>query len=99
MFKYLAEFLGTFIFLSVILRATSPTAVWPNLAPILIAVGLLAGIVFSAGSSGGHLNPAVSVMMAFDNKLPLADLAQYIVAQLLGGLAAKLVFDIELNPK
>ena len=92
--KYLAEFLGTFIFLSVILQATSRSATWPSLAPILIVVGLLAAIVFSASTSGGHLNPAVTTMMLLNRSLPMGDFIPYVGAQLLGAVAAKFVFDL-----
>ena len=94
MMKYVAEFLGTFFFLSVILQATSKQAVWPSLAPILIVVGLLAAIVFSAGTSGAHLNPAVSTMMVLNKSLPTGDFLPFVGAQLLGGVAAKYVFDM-----
>jgi aquaporin Z len=94
MMKYVAEFIGTFVFLSVILQATSPRAPWPSLAPILIVVGLLAGIVITAGTSGGHLNPAVSTMMFLNKSLPAADFIPYVGAQLLGAVAAKMLFDM-----
>ena len=94
MMKYLAEFLGTFVFLSVILQATSPKAAWPSLAPLLIVVGLLAGIVLTASTSGAPLNPAVSVMMYLNKSLPAADFIPYVGAQLLGAVAAKMFFDM-----
>jgi aquaporin Z len=42
--------------------------------------------------SGGNFNPAVSVMMAVAGKLPIQDLAGYISAQILGGLAAFVLY-------
>ena len=92
--KYVAEFLGTFIFLSVILQATAKNAPWPNLTPLLIVVGLLAGIVISASTSGAHLNPAVSTMMFLNKSLPMNDLIPYVGAQLLGAVAAKMCVDM-----
>lgn len=92
--KYVAEFLGTFVFLSVILQATSGRAPWPNLAPLMIVVGLLAGIVLAAPFSGAHLNPAVSTMMMLNKSLPMNDFIPYIGAQLLGAVAAKMCFDM-----
>ena len=85
--KYAVEFVGTFIFLSVIIRATTNPK-WETLAPILIAVGLLAAIIFSAEISGAHLNPAVSVMQVFREVLPKEELLPYVAAQVMGGLAA-----------
>lgn len=94
MFKYVAEFIGTFVFLSVILQATARNATWPALAPLLIVVGLLAGIVMTASTSGAHLNPAVSTMMVLNKSLPVADFLPYVGAQLLGAVAAKMFFDM-----
>ena len=94
MFKYLAEFIGTFVFLFVILQATAKNAAWPSLAPLLIVVGLLAGIVMTANVSGAHLNPAVSTMMLLNKSLPVADFVPYVGAQLLGAVAAKMLFDM-----
>jgi aquaporin Z len=92
MYKYVAEFIGTFFFLSVILHATSKSAAWPSLAPLLIAVGLLGGIAFAATTSGAHLNPAVSVMMVLKKSLPVNDLLPYMGSQILGGAAALYLF-------
>ena len=77
--KYIAEFLGTLFFLHMILATDS----------VLLIVGSLALSIFVFGPfSGGHFNPAVTVMMAFSNKLKWADVAPYITAQIAGGLAA-----------
>ena len=38
--------------------------------------------------SGGHFNPAISVMMVAMKKLSSNDLLPYILAQIAGGLAA-----------
>ena len=77
--KLLAEFLGTLFFLYVIL-ATGDA----------VAIGLaLMSVIFILGKySGGHFNPAVSVMMAAAGKISMKDLAPYIIAQIAGGLAA-----------
>ena len=91
MMQFASEFLGTFVFVLVILYATASNAQWPNLAPLLIICGLLAGIVSSASGSGGHLNPAVSVMMYLKGSLPLNKLGEYMGAQISGAVAAVLV--------
>ncbi len=98
MMKYVAEFLGTFFFLSVILAATAKNALAPALTPVMIVVGLLAAIVVAGPLSGANLNPAVSVMLALNKSLPVADFLPYVGAQLLGAVAAKTVFDM-LNKK
>ena len=78
----LVEFIGTFIFLFVILQQGQP---------IPIAVALLAVIYAFGNISGGHFNPAVTVMMGVDQKISTKHVAIYIVAQILGGIAAVFV--------
>ena len=56
--------------------------------PILIAIALLLVILIGGGISGGHFNPAVSVMFYAKGALTSQDLLAYICAQVLGGLAA-----------
>ena len=77
--KLLAEFLGTLLFLYVILATGDAVA---------IGLGLMASIFILGKKSGGHFNPAVSVMMAMAGKMNMKDLAPYVVAQIAGGLAA-----------
>jgi aquaporin Z len=79
MLAYLVEFLGTFVFLSVILATGQP---------ILIALALLLAILVGGSVSGGHFNPAVSAMFYANGGLSLGDLGGYVAAQVLGGLAA-----------
>jgi len=79
MLKYLVEFIGTFLFLSTIVATGQP---------ILIALALLLVILVGGGISGGHFNPAVSVMFYAKGGLSMMDLAAYIAAQVAGGLAA-----------
>ena len=85
MIKYIVEFIGTFIFLGVILNVVNQKVKWAA-----FAVGLaLTAVVFWGGNiSGGHYNPAVSVMFYLNNKLSIMDLVGYIVAQVLGGVCA-----------
>lgn len=80
---FIVELLGTFFFLSVILITGSP---------IPIVVGLLASIYFSSAISGGHLNPAVSIMSWAKGDLDAQKLVIYIAAQVMGGLMALLWF-------
>ncbi len=83
MIKYLVEFIGTFMFLSVILSQGQAL-------PIVIA--LAAAIFFGGSISGGHFNPAVSFMMHVNNTLPLEDFLFYVVSQLAGGFLALMFF-------
>jgi glycerol uptake facilitator-like aquaporin len=79
MLAYVVEFLGTFLFLSVIVATAQP---------VLIALALLLVILVGGGISGGHFNPAVSLMFWAKGALNGMDLAGYVVAQTLGGLGA-----------
>ena len=84
MLSYVVEFLGTFLFLSVIIATGKP---------ILIALALLLVILIGGGISGGHFNPAVSLMFWAKGALSGTDLAGYIAAQALGGLVALSVYN------
>jgi glycerol uptake facilitator-like aquaporin len=77
--KYLVEFLGAILFVYVILATGNPLAIGATLAII---------ILLASPISGGHINPAVSVVMASAGKLPTVDLVPYCIAQILGGLVA-----------
>jgi aquaporin Z len=85
MLAYAVEFLGTFLFLSVIVATGQP---------VLIALALLLVILLGGSISGGHFNPAVSVMFWAKGSLTAADLAGYITAQTLGGLGALTVYNL-----
>ena len=75
----LVEFLGTFIFLSVIVA----TGNW------LAIAATLAGLILLGGSiSGGHFNPAVTIMMLYNRSIALDTAAAYVVAQVVGGILA-----------
>ena len=81
--KYLAEFLGTLFFVYVILATGNPLAIGAALALVILLTSRI---------SGGHINPAVSIVMASSGKIPTADVIPYIAAQILGGLAALEIF-------
>jgi glycerol uptake facilitator-like aquaporin len=83
MLHYIVEFLGTFLFLSVIVATGQP---------ILIALTLLVCIMLAGGISGAHFNPAVSLVFFAKGDMPIAKLGGYVLAQSLGGLAALGVF-------
>lgn len=79
MLKYIVEFLGTFLFLSVVVATTNP---------LLIALALLTATILVAGVSGAHLNPAISTMFWAKGSLSMNDLIGYVFAQVAGGLSA-----------
>ena len=91
--RYGAEFLGTFWLVlggcgSAVLAATFPE-VGIGLHGVSLAFGLtVLTMAFAIGHiSGCHLNPAVSVGLWAGGRFPANQLAPYIVAQVLGGIA------------
>ena len=79
MIKFIVELVGTFIFLSVILNTGKA---------IPIGLALAAVIFFGGAVSGGHFNPAVTLMMSLNGKLGKEDVIKYWLAQILGACAA-----------
>jgi len=89
--KYLAEFIGTFyLVLSVGLNVLAKN----NSAAFSIAATLMCMIYALGDVSGAHFNPAVTIaiLMSGRNKCSHTDGAIYIVVQLLGGIAAGLLY-------
>ena len=81
--KYFAEFLATLFFVYIILVTGNPFAIGSSLA---IAVFI------SSKISGGHVNPAVSIVMTLAGKLPTSQLLPYILSQIAGGITALIAF-------
>ena len=78
---FITEFIGTFVFLAVIITLGQP---------IPSVIGLLAAIYLGGHISGGHFNPAVSTMMFAKGDITVERYIGYVAAQVLGGLAALL---------
>jgi aquaporin Z len=92
--KYGAEFFGTFWLVlggcgSAVLAAAFP-GVGIGLLGVSLAFGLtVLTMAYAIGHiSGCHLNPAVSIGLWAGGRFPGKDLAPYIVAQVLGAIAA-----------
>jgi glycerol uptake facilitator-like aquaporin len=87
--KFLAEVLGTFVFLAVIIISghaqTKCEDAWTWLK---IGLALSISILLVGAISGAHLNPAVSYMLYLNNDIPIETLLLYIIAQLIGGTLA-----------
>ena len=77
--KYLAEFAGAIFFVYVILATGNPLAIGAALALVILLI---------RNVSGGHINPAVSIVMAASGQLPTSELIPYCISQILGGLVA-----------
>lgn len=73
-FKLLVEFIGTFVFLSVIITYGEG-----------IPIGLtLAALIYWGGKiSGGNFNPAVSIMMFLNKKMDIVTTSLYILVQII----------------
>ncbi|KAI9216551.1 aquaporin-9 [Blastocladiella britannica] len=90
----LAEFLGTFVFLTlgygtnakaVLGHANGNAAIDVHLG---WGIALAAGIWLAGGVSGGHLNPMVSMTLAAHTDFPWRKVPRYVLAQFLGAMCA-----------
>ena len=90
--KYLAELVGTFLFLTIGYSSVAALGVAdvPNLlvVPFAFGFGLLAAIFAVGHISGGHFNPAVTVAAVLDKRIETTDAIGYILAQVIGAIAA-----------
>jgi aquaporin Z len=92
--KYGAEFLGTFWLVLGGCGSAVLAAAFPDVGIGLLGVSLAFGLTvltmaFAIGHiSGCHLNPAVSFGLWAGGRFPAKELLPYIVAQVLGGIAA-----------
>ena len=91
--QFVAELIGTFIFLMVIIgmvfRRESDPLVSGGAIPLYIGLGLSISIYITAGLGGyGHLNPVVSAVCATNGSINTPDMSLLILAQVLGGALA-----------
>jgi aquaporin Z len=92
--KLAAEFFGTFWLVFGGCGAAVLDAAFPQLGIGFLGVAFAFGLtvltmVYTIGHvSGCHLNPAVSIGLAFGKRFDWAEVLPYIVAQVLGALAA-----------
>ncbi len=75
----LSEFTGTFLLLLSILATGNAMIIGATLAVIILLIG---------ATSGGHVNPAVSLAMYVKGALSMNELMMYVASQALGGVAA-----------
>jgi len=93
--RIFAEIWGTFL-LVLVAAGGDVVAAWSNgsinLGMIVVAPGLMVMVIiyFMGTVSGAHLNPAVTLAFAVRRNFPWRRVPGYIVAQILGGLAAAL---------
>ena len=90
--KYLAELIGTFLFLTMgyasVAAFLASGAPGHLVVPFAFSLGLLAAIFAFGHISGAHFNPAVTIAMVLDKRTGTMDAAGYIVAQVIGAIGA-----------
>ncbi len=92
--KYIAEYTGTF---ALVFCGTGAIVINDETAAvthvgIAITFGLVVlAMIYAVGDiSGAHLNPAVSIAFAVSKRLPLKELAPYILSQIAAAFTASL---------
>ena len=91
--RVISEFVGTFFLVLVAAGAGMVGTLYEGtigLGMAVVAPGLMVmGVIMFMGKiSGAHLNPAVSIAFALRNDFPWARVPGYVVAQVLGAVAA-----------
>ena len=89
--NYVTEFIGTFfLVLTIGLTVVGGT----EFAPLAIGSSLMVMVYMGGHISGAHYNPAVTLAVYLRGKLPVAEVAPYMLAQVAGALAAAAVVHI-----
>src|SRR6185503_5950219 len=89
-----AEFFGTFILIAFGVGVVAQTVLSKNANGSFLAInigwgiGVMLGIYASAGVSGAHLNPAVTLALAVHRGFPWRKVAPFAIAQIAGAFAA-----------
>ena len=91
--RLLAEAIGTFF---LVFAGTGAIVVNETMGGIVTHVGvavtfglIVMAVIYAVGDvSGAHINPAVSIGFLIAGRLPMADTFLYVVAQMIGALAA-----------
>ena len=92
-----AEFLGTFILIVFGVGVVAQAVLSRNTAGSYLAINLgwglavMLGVYASAGVSGAHLNPAVTIALAVHRGFPWKKVAPYALAQTAGAFVAAAV--------
>jgi len=95
--------LGTFLFMMVgymsvpAFQHSAPPASNLLVVPFAFGLGLMAAIFAFGGISGGHFNPAVTVAFMLDRRAPVVQGVAYIIAQIIGAIAAAVVVLLTVN--
>jgi MIP family channel proteins len=98
--EMLAEFLGTTVLLVFGLGVVAQTVLSHQSAGSTLSINICWGIAVmmgcyvSAGVTGAHLNPAVTLALAVHRRFPWAKVAPYVLAQFVAALVASAVIFI-----
>jgi aquaporin Z len=91
--KYLAELLGTFVLVFFGTGSAVVAGTYIGFLGIALAFGLsVLVMVYAIGPiSGCHINPAITLAMLVNGRIPPKDAALYIVVQCVGAIVASLL--------
>ena len=90
-----AEFIGTFV---LVFTVVATVLTQQPLAPLAIGAALMISIYAGGHISGAHFNPAVTIAVWVRGRLPIAEVAPYILSQFVGAAAAAAVGVYVVNP-
>lgn len=91
--KYLAELLGTFVLVFFGTGSAVIAGSYVGFLGIALAFGLsVLVMIYAIGPiSGCHINPAITIAMLVNGKIPQKDAAVYIIVQCFGAIIASLL--------
>src|SRR5467141_1243428 len=95
--EMLAEFLGTFVLIVFGVGVVAQTVLSKGAAGSTLSINIAWGLAVtmgcyvSAGVTGAHLNPAVTVSLAVHRRFPWSKVLPYSLAQLAGAFVASVV--------
>ncbi len=106
MSPFLAEFLGTFLLITlgcgvvanVLLNATKAQGSGWMVITTGWAMAVYVGVVVAAPYSGAHINPAVSFALALAGEFPWMQVPLYVLAQMLGAMAGAWIVWVFYKP-
>jgi MIP family channel proteins len=95
--EMLAEFLGTFVLIVFGVGVVAQTVLSKGAAGTTLSINIAWGLAVtmgcyvSAGVTGAHLNPAVTLALAVHRRFPWDKVGPYVMAQMAGAFAASAV--------